>query len=255
MRSFLNIALTAAELSGNLTKEFYNKVNNVKNKGKNYRDLVSKVDIVNETTILKTIKSKFKNHNFLGEELGYENNNSKYTWIIDPLDGTVNYTRGISICAISISLKLEKTTILGVVYNPFLNELYYSTKNNTAYLNGSTIKVSKNNMLKNCLMISALSSESNKNVSKNFAAFRKLNNNSLGVLRLGSAAYGLALLARGSIDVFWGSGLKTWDIDAGLFLAKQAGAVIYEKKKSSNVKVIACNNKAIYKKIKKIVQY
>ena len=253
MRKFLNIALAAAELSGNLVKEFYNKVNDIKNKNKNYRDLVSEVDIVSENAIIKTIKSKFKNHNFLGEELGYENNNSNYTWIIDPLDGTVNYTRGISLCVIAISLKFKNKTILGVIYNPFLNELYYSIQNNPVYFNGLKTKVSKNLDIKNCLMISALSSDTDKNISKNFTTFRKLNNQSLGVLRLGSAAYGLALLARGSVDVFWGSGLKIWDIDAGLFLAKQAGAVIYQsEKKTSDAKVLVCNNKIIYKKIIKI---
>ena len=230
MSNFLKHALKAAEESAIIIKDYFKKIDYVYQKNKNYRDLVSEVDSLSEQKILEILKEKFTHHNFLAEESGFENNGSDYTWIIDPLDGTVNYTRGIKMCAISLALKYKSQTILGIVYNPFSEELYYASHKKSAYLNGSKINVSNNKKIRDCLIIGGLSSDASKNNSKQFSAFRKLNNKSLGVLRIGTAAYGLALLAKGSVDVFFGNGLKEWDVEAGIYIVKQAkGKVIYKK--------------------------
>ena len=203
MSNLLKHSLKAVEKSAMIIKDYFKKIDYVYQKNKNYRDLVSEVDILSEQTIIETLKTKFKHHNFLAEESGFENNSSNYTWIIDPLDGTVNYTRGIKMCAISLALKYKSKTILGIVYNPFSDELFYASDKKGAFLNGSNINVSSNINIKDCLIIGALSSETSKNNPNQFSVFRKLNNKSLGVLRIGTAAYGLALLAKGSVDVFW----------------------------------------------------
>ena len=118
--SFLKLAIISAEKSGDLIISYFQKLKAIRKKNKNLRDLISEVDILSENEILSTLKSKFKKHNFLAEESGYENNHSDFTWIVDPLDGTVNYIKGIKLCAISIALTYKKETIVGVIYNPFI---------------------------------------------------------------------------------------------------------------------------------------
>ena len=124
MSKFLKVGLEAVEKSGKIILNYFDKVDIVYKKNKNYRDLVSEIDILSEQSIIETIKKKYKSHNFLAEESGYQNNNSNYEWVIDPLDGTVNYTRGLKLCSISLALRHKNKTILGIIYNPFFKELF-----------------------------------------------------------------------------------------------------------------------------------
>jgi len=252
MSKFLKVGLEAVEKSGKIILNYFDKVDIVYKKNKNYRDLVSEIDILSEQSIIETIKKKYKSHNFLAEESGYQNNNSNYEWVVDPLDGTVNYTRGLKLCSISLALRHKNKAILGIIYNPFFKELFYATKFG-AFLNGKKISVSQNKSFDNSLVISALSSDVSKNNSKQFSKFRKLNNKTLGVLRIGSAAYALCLLAKGSSDIFFGNSLKTWDVEAGIFIVKQAGGVVKKIKKSKNeVDLIATSCKNLLLKTLKL---
>lgn len=240
---FLKQAIIAAEKSGGLIVSYFEKIKTIKKKNKNIRDLISEVDILSEKEIISTLKSKFKKHNFLAEESGLQNNKSDFTWIIDPLDGTVNYVKGIKLCAISIALTYKKETVVGVIYNPFLKELYYSSKKGGAYLNGDPIRVSKNKKLDSCLLISAFSSKiSLKEKNKEYKNFGNLNNKSLGVLRIGSAALAMAMVAKGSIDGIWGNDLKIWDIEAGICLIREAQGQVEAKRNGTNKTIIAGNN-------------
>lgn len=240
---FLKQAIIAAEKSGGLIVSYFEKIKTIKKKNKNIRDLISEVDIISEKEIISTLKSKFKKHNFLAEESGLQNNKSDFTWIIDPLDGTVNYVKGIKLCAISIALTYKKETVVGVIYNPFLKELYYSSKKGGAYLNGDPIRVSKNKKLDSCLLISAFSSKiSLKEKNKEYKNFGNLNNKSLGVLRIGSAALAMAMVAKGSIDGIWGNDLKIWDIEAGICLIREAQGQVEAKRNGTNKTIIAGNN-------------
>ena len=201
--------------------------------------------------IKKLILSEFPKHSFLSEESGLYNKKSNYLWIIDPLDGTVNYTKGIKICSISISLKYKNNFVLGVIYNPFTNDIYYASKNNGAFLNGDKILVSKNKNLNDSLFIAAFSSEKEDNDLKEYKKFRNINTNSLGVLRLGSAAYSLGLLSEGSIDGFWAKKAKIWDIAAGICIVEEAGGKALYKFFSKNKISIIAGNKNITNKLNK----
>ena len=243
---FLKQAIIAAEKAGLPILSYFEKIKTIKKKNKNIRDLISEVDILCEKEIISTLKAKFKKHNFLAEESGLQNNKSNFTWIIDPLDGTVNYVKGIKLCAISIALTYKKETIVGVIYNPFTKELYYSSKKNGSYLNGNPIQVSKNKKLDNCLLVSAFSSKiSLKKKNKEYKNFGNLNNKSLGVLRIGSASLAMAMVAKGSIDGIWGSDLKIWDIEAGICLIKEAQGCVSEKGSGLNKTIIAGNKHII----------
>lgn len=252
MNKYLKQAIYAAEKSGSLILDYFKKIENVSKKNENLRDLVTEVDLVSEKNILSILKSKFSKHNFLAEESGFQNNNSHYTWVIDPLDGTVNYTKGIGICVISIALNYKKETILGVIYNPFTQELFYASKGAGAFLNGDRIKVSSNKKIKNSLLVCAFSANINHRKKKEYSVFGKLNNDSLGVLRIGSAAYALALLAKGSIDGFWGHDLYLWDVQAGICLVNEAKGTSHQtNKKKNSINLICGSSNSIINEIKK----
>jgi myo-inositol-1(or 4)-monophosphatase len=251
---FLKQAIIAAKKASVPILSNFEKIKTIKKKNKNIRDLITEVDILSEKKIISSLKAKFTKHNFLAEESGLQNNKSDFTWIIDPLDGTVNYIKGIKLCAISIALTYKNETILGVIYNPFSKELYYSSKKSGSYLNGNPIQVSNNKDLDSCLLVSAFSSKiSLKNRNKEYKNFGNLNNKSLGVLRIGSAALAMAMVAKGSIDGIWGSDLKIWDIEAGICLIKEAHGQVLEKKNGTNKTIIAGNNYVV-NKVKKILK-
>ena len=253
VKNFLSTSILAAEKGGETLINYFEKIEKTtKIKNKNLRDLVSEVDLLSENEIVKTLKNKYKNHNFLAEERGFENNNSDYTWIIDPLDGTVNYIKGIKFCAISIALRFKSEVIIGVIFNPFLKELFYASKNNGAFLNGNKLFVSNTTDLKDSLFVSAFSSDIDPLKKKQeYENFGKINNQSLGALRIGSAALALAYVAKGSLDGFFGRNLQIWDVEAGICLVNEAKGKIYQNKLSKLKKDILAGNKNIVKIIKK----
>ena len=221
--NFLEVAINSAEKSGKILQEYFEKIHDARSKNANIRDLVTEVDLIAENEIRKIIKSKFPNHSIVGEEAGKDIKKSDYCWHIDPIDGTVNYSQGIPLCAISIGLEFKQKLILGVIFNPFFNELYYATKNQGAFLNGKKIKVSRKSELKDGLYIGAFSSEIDKEKDYEYKIFGHFNNISLGAMRIGSAALSLAYLSSGKIEGFWTRGLNSWDIVAGLCILKEAG--------------------------------
>ena len=124
---------------------------------------------------------------------------------------------------VSIALEYKNKLIVGVVFNPFFNELYYATENEGAYLNGKKISVSSKRQLKDGLYIGAFSSKIDKEKNYEYKIFGHLNNKSLGVMRVGSAALALAYLSSGKVDGLWVRGLNSWDLAAGLCILKEAG--------------------------------
>lgn len=252
IKKLLSLGILAAEKGGNTLLNYFEKIEITKNKNKNLRDLVTEVDLLSENEIIKTIKTKYKNHNYLAEEKGFEDNKSDYTWIIDPLDGTVNYIKGIKFCAISIALKYKSEVIIGVVFNPFLKEMFYASKNNGAFLNGNKIQVSDNKKLQDSLFVSAFSSDIDSVKKKReYRKFGEMNNQSLGTLRIGSAALALAYLAKGSIDGFWGKDLHIWDVEAGICLVNEAKGKVFQNKLSKFKKTVLAGNENIIKIMKK----
>ena len=131
----------AAKAAGVVILKNYKTVGKVKFKAP--RSLVTKADILSEKTIIKTIRKKFPDHNFLTEESGAIKKNSKYTWIIDPIDGTTNFVAKIPEFAVSIALAKNDEILMGVVYNPCTNEMFFAEKGKGSYLNNKKLQVSK----------------------------------------------------------------------------------------------------------------
>lgn len=224
--NYLQTAIKAVKTSGIILTDYFKKVNDFRQKNKNIRDIVTEVDFLSEKNIRNHIKKAYPEHAFVGEELGKNDGDSKYVWYIDPIDGTVNYSQGIPVCAISLALVVQEEIKLGVIYNPFLDELYYATKGKGAFLNGNKINVSKKDSPKDCLFVGTFSADRSMKKKIEYEVFGEINDISRGALRIGSAALAMAFLASGRIDGFWAIDLFPWDLTAGIILIKEAGGKI-----------------------------
>lgn len=226
MNEYLKVAIQAAEASGEQLTNYFEKIHDFSQKNKNKRDLVTEVDIISERIIVEVIEKSFPDHSINGEELGKKNRDSDYTWHVDPIDGTVNYSQGIPLCAVSIALEFSNKIIAGVIYNPFTEELYFASEGNGAFLNGHPIHVSEKTDMAEGLFIIGLSSDSSVNQQQQYDTLMQVNNATRGVLRLGSAAIALAYVASGKLDGFWAKGLFSWDLAAGIILIEEAGGKV-----------------------------
>jgi len=225
-QDLLDCAKESALLAGNLLKEGFGTIFNITNKtGKN--NLVTEYDIKAEEIIINNIKSKFPNHSFLAEESGYTGNSSgDVRWIIDPLDGTVNFAHNLPIFSVSIAAELNEEIVCGVIYQPILDELFYTTKNNGAFKNGKQIFVSKNKDLYSAFMVTGFPYNAYSNPGQCIDQFCTVIGKGLPVRRLGSAAMDLAYVAAGIFDGFWEVSLNPWDVAAGILLVEEAGGKI-----------------------------
>ncbi|WP_430883705.1 inositol monophosphatase family protein [Fusibacter sp. JL216-2] len=212
-------------------------------------DLVTEADKKSEAYILEAIKKTYPDHSILSEETGVTDKASKYEWVVDPLDGTTNFAQGIPVFAVSIALKEEGHSVLGVVYNPVLDELFYAIRGKGAYLNESKLSVSAKNELKHCVLASGFPYSRATNYDNNALHFGHMVPRVRGLRRLGAAAYDLANVAAGVMDGYWEMGLGEWDIAAGRLLVTEAGGEILEWEGKTPWAIIA-GNKAIACKIK-----
>lgn len=185
-------------------------------------DLVTIADKESEALILSSIAKKYS-HNILSEESGNKEVLSDYLWVVDPLDGTTNYTHCYPMVAVSIALLKDLEPLLGVIYNPLSQELFFAAKNQGAYLNGKKIQVSRVDEISKSLLVTGFAYDRNQNEDNNYREFFHLTQESQGVRRSGSAALDLAFVACARLDGFWEKGLSPWDLAAGLILIQEAG--------------------------------
>ncbi len=226
LNEYLRTAVQAVESSGKILKEYFEKLHDFKQKNQNLRDLVTEVDILSEKNIKQRIIENHPNHNVIGEETGELGRRSRYCWHVDPIDGTVNYSQGIPMCAVSVGLEENGEIIASAVYNPFTEELFFASKGEGAFLNGQQIEVSDKSRFDSGLYVAAFSSDIGEGKKKEYEIFGEINDLTRGVLRIGSAALSLAYLACGRIDGFWSKGLFSWDLAGGIQLVKEAGGKI-----------------------------
>mgnify|MGYP006144961269 CR=1 FL=1 len=193
-------------------------------------NLVTEADHAAERAIFEVIRKNFPEHYILSEEAGEIVQDSTYKWIIDPIDGTVNFANGIPICCVSIGIEKDGKMIMGAVYNPFMNEFYFAEKGKGATLNGRPITVSnKDSILHSCLVTGFpyqyLDSENGP-----LQVFEKLVRKAIPVRRLGSAALDLCWTAAGRFDGFYEHKLQPWDSAAGFLIVEEAGGKVTDLK-------------------------
>lgn len=190
------------------------------------KDLVTKTDKKVEAFIVKEIKKAFPGQGILGEETGHHRQESPYLWIIDPIDGTTSFIHGQPFYAVSIALEKNGELILGAVYAPVFDQLFYAEKNKGAFLNGSPIQVSGTDQLIDAVMatgFACLRAEQEKN---NLLHFNHIVPQLRDIRRYGSAAMDLCYLAWGRLDGYWEMNLNIYDIAAGALILTEAGGRI-----------------------------
>ncbi len=213
-----------ARQAGQILFDSYEKDHQVDFKG--VIDLVTEVDHASEKFLLSEINSLFPGHAFLAEESGASAIQSEHLWIIDPLDGTVNYAHGVPLFCVSIAYSFQNQVLLGAVYDPMRNEMFSAERGKGSWVNGRPLKVTRVNELQKSLMVTGFPYDSWKASPNNFDYFAKLGRMTQGVRRLGSAALDLCYIAAGRLDGYWEFSLKAWDIAAGGLIAEEAGAQV-----------------------------
>ena len=214
----------AAELS-----RFFNGDFKISNK-EGMNNLVTEADHAAEKAIFKVIREEFPGHYILSEETGEIVMDSAYKWIIDPIDGTVNFANGIPLCCVSIGVEHNGIMIMGAVYNPFLNELFFAQKGFGATLNNKIIKVSdKTEVIHSCL-VTGFPYTYLDAPNGPLQVFEKLIRKGIPVRRLGSAAIDLCWVAAGRFDGFYEHKLQAWDSAAGFLIVKEAGGSVTDLK-------------------------
>jgi myo-inositol-1(or 4)-monophosphatase len=215
----INEVIKISREAGEIVRQGFN--NNLKIEYKsNESDLVTNVDKASEKLIADFIKKNYPNHGILAEEGGNIKNGSEYVWVIDPLDGTVNFAHGLPIFSISIGLQKNGKTIAGVVYDIPRDTLYSAESGGGAYANDKKISVSANSNLAHGILVTGFPYNIRQNPYNALEKFVALTRASRGIRRLGSAAIDFCYVACGVFDGFWEVYLNPWDVCAGKLIVE-----------------------------------
>ena len=236
----LNVMIKASEKVSKILIRDFGELEKLQVSKKGPKDFVTNSDIKAEKIIIEELRKARPNYSFISEENGIEDNKDKNnTWIIDPIDGTVNFLHGVPHFAISIALKSYDEITSGLIFDPIKNEMFYAEKDNGAFFNNQRIRVSKKNDIDECLFatnhLGAKYSDLNLRVS-------------------GCAALDLAYVGAGRLDGFFHNNINIWDIAAGVLIVKEAGGKIndFDNLKINKIDIRASNTSIYQKMIKKL---
>lgn len=207
----------------------------------NVYDVVTRADKESEAYLIRKIQENFPGHAVLGEESGVHAGTAGYLWVIDPLDGTNNYSQGLPVFTVSIGLQYQGNTILGVVYAPYLDELYTAVKGDGAFLNGKPIHISEKPDLAHSVLGTGFPYDKDVNPDNNASNLSAILPSLRGIRRMGSAAYDLCCVAAGFLDGYWELSLNLWDICAGALIVEEAGGRVVPFRENRGISVIAGN--------------
>ena len=241
----LNLIIKACEKVSKVIIRDFGEVENLQVSKKGPKDFVTKTDKRVDRILIEELSKTKKNYSFLTEETGkIINNNKDFFWIIDPIDGTTNFLHGIPHFAISVALKQEDEIIIGVIFDPIKNEIFYAEKNSGAFLNNSRIRVSNKINLEECLF------GTNNDGIKSIYPRLNLRNS-------GCAALDLAYVGCGRLDGFFHNKINLWDIAAGKIIIEEAGGKINDisKFKFNKIDIKAANPNIYEKMLKKLTNF
>ena len=212
--------------SRSLIRDF-GELENLQVSSKGPGDFVSSADKRTEKTIIEELQKAHPEYGIITEETGIINkSNIKNRWIIDPIDGTMNFLNGVPQFAISIAYEEDNEIICGVIFNPITNEMFCAEKGNGAYLNNTRIRVSNKKKLKDALLVTGGPNGASKIKNKIYSEYINVSNNVSNVRKFGSAALDMAYVACGRFDGYWQRELNYWDIAAGVIILREAGGFI-----------------------------
>ena len=248
--TFKEVAVEIAKEAGIFLKQKLNSAHTINFKGD--INLVTEADRISEEMITSMINRQFPDHDILAEEFTITDRGSDYRWIIDPLDGTTNYAHGYPVFCISIALERVGEIILGVIYNPMLDEMFVAERGEGAFLQGRKIHVSAAINLSESLVATGFPYDVRENSQDTLTYFNEMIPRARAIRRAGSAALDLAYLAAGRFDGFWEFGLKPWDTAAGWLIVEEAGGVVTDMSGGGyylESPVIVASNNRIHKEL------
>jgi myo-inositol-1(or 4)-monophosphatase len=227
MQIFLDIATEAALAAGVVLQDYLGKLENTITEKGRPGDLVTAADKASEQVILEILRRHFPQHSILAEESGkLGNQDHDFLWAIDPLDGTTNYAHQYPCFAVSIGLLIQGVPKVGVIYDPFRDELFRAGAGLGATRNRRPIHVSQTAELNKSLLSSGFAYDRRETADNNYAEFCHLTHLTQGVRRGGAAALDLAYVACGRLDGYWERGIAPWDVVAGIILVQEAGGKV-----------------------------
>jgi myo-inositol-1(or 4)-monophosphatase len=207
--------------AGQQAKERYLRRHELKIESKGVQNFVSEADRLCEQTISGAIAAAFPNDSIIGEEHGVLDRGKEALWVIDPIDGTTNFLRGLPLWCVSIAVISDNEPVAGIIYNPVMGELHSARRGGGAWLNGTPIKVSSVTSLEQARIGLAFSYR--RNLEQHVRVVSACFEANCEFTRLGSSALGMAYSADGRLDGFWASHAFAWDVAAGIIIMREAG--------------------------------
>jgi myo-inositol-1(or 4)-monophosphatase len=220
--AYLSLAIEAAREAGDYARTIQKSDLDISSKT-NEMDLVTQVDKRNEEEIRRRVSARYPDHEFLGEEMGRSEQRNAVRWIIDPIDGTLNFAHGLPIWCVSIGVEVDGIVECGAIYNPNLDELFSVRRGRGAFLNDEPIHVSDLSNEHKSLYVTGFPYNVNENPGNVIEQFAKFLRKGAVIRRLGSAALDLCYVACGRFEAFWEPFLSPWDTAAGHLLVLEAG--------------------------------
>jgi len=221
LNDFLRVAVLACRAAGRIQRAAFGAAHAIEHKGE--IDLVTRIDKRSEAAILRVIAGTFPSHGILAEEGGASAGDGEHLWVIDPLDGTTNYSRGFPYFCVSVALARAGRVVVGAVYQPLLGELFTAVRGRGAFLNGRPLLVSAQARLDQAFLATGFPYDIRRSSRNNIENFTRFATRCLAVRRAGAAALDLAYVATGRFDGFWELKLRPWDIAAASLLIEEAG--------------------------------
>jgi myo-inositol-1(or 4)-monophosphatase len=226
LQTWLEIATEAALAAGEIINHHRSPLLKIEQKGR-LGDLVTVADREAEAKIIEILQRHLPTHSILAEETGnYGSNDAECQWVIDPLDGTTNYAHQYPFSAVSIGLLVNGLPTLGVIFDPFHQELFRAATGLGATRNRQPIQVSATNQLADSLLVTGFAYDRRETDDHNYREFCYLTHITQGVRRGGAAAIDLAYVACGRLDGYWERGLSPWDLAAGVVIVREAGGLV-----------------------------
>ena len=250
------ITKACMKASRSLIRDF-GEIENLQVSTKGPGDFVTSADKRTEKILVEELQKAHPDYGIITEETGHINkSNTKNRWIIDPIDGTMNFLNGIPQFAISIGYEEDGEIKCGVIFNPILNEMFCAEKGNGAYLNNSRIRVSNKKSIQDSIIVTGGPKQSSKIKEKIFSEYINVSKNVSNVRKFGSAALDMAYVASGRFDGYWQRELNYWDIAAGIIIIKEAGGFVNFFEYDSNFPIkrnIIASNSNIHEELKDLI--
>ena len=235
----------------------FGEIENLQVSSKAPGDFVSSADKRTEKILIDEFQKAYPEHGIITEENGIINKSNKNNrWIIDPIDGTMNFLNGVPQFAISIGYEENQEIKCGVIFNPITNEMFIAEKGNGAFLNNSRIRVSNKKNLQESLLVTGGPKQSSKIKDKIFNEYISVSKKVSNVRKFGSASLDLAYVASGRFDGYWQRELNYWDVAAGIIIVKEAGGFVdfFEENNNSDLKRnIIATNSIIHNELRELI--